>query len=46
LPEAKEAFIRAVNCKPNETQAADWIKVIDQILAQNKGKKGGLDRPS
>jgi len=46
LPEAKEAFIRAVNCKPNETQAADWIKVIDQILAQNKGKTGGLDRPS
>jgi tetratricopeptide (TPR) repeat protein len=46
LPEAKKAFERAVSCRPNQTQAADWIQTIDQIMSQNKGKAGGLDTHS
>jgi hypothetical protein len=40
LPEAKEAFQKATNCHPNETDAADWIQTINQIMSLNKGKAG------
>jgi hypothetical protein len=38
LSEAKKAFQQAVMCPINETDAADWIKAIDQIALENKGK--------
>lgn len=40
LSEAKEAFQKAMNCHPNETDAADWIQTIDQMVSQNKEKTG------
>ncbi len=40
LPEAKEAFQKAISCKINETDAVDWIQTIDQIMSLNKGKLG------
>jgi len=41
--EAKEVFKRAMKCRPNETDAVEWIREIDQIMTENKGKIGRLD---
>jgi hypothetical protein len=43
FPEAEKAFKKAVSCRPNETDAVEWLKAIDQMMGKNKGKTGGLD---